>query len=127
MEVPDELVVQMQHERMKKRTAQTQSYQAYFSLDRTANERDVLFVSIPPDEHYERRLTYKQLYGVVFSAGYKQAKRITAHYVCHQSGRYCRAEGLVGWVQSPSGDLRKLGTFEKYLKKGKRDHFCHRV
>ena len=81
-------------------------------------ERDVLFVSITPDEHYERTLTYKQLYRAVSSLPDKQAKRITAHYVLGISqADIARAEGVSRNVVSASirRGLKKLAEILKNI------------
>jgi len=98
VEVPDEIVVQMQQWKRDEKAylRKRNRYQAYFSLDKNGGlERDILFVSITPDEHYERRLTHKQLYRALSSLPDKQAKRITVHYVLGIShADIARAEGV---------------------------------
>ena len=121
VEVPDELVVQMQQWKRDEKAylRKRNRYQAYFSLDRNSEmERDVLFVSITPDEHYERRLTHKQLYRALSSLPDKQAKRITAHYVLGISqADIARAEGVSRNVVSASirRGLKKLAEIMKNI------------
>ena len=119
--VPDELMVQMrQWKRDEKAYLRKRNrYQAYFSLDKNSGmERDILIVSITPDEHYERMLTYKQLYRALSSLPDKQAKRITAHYVLGISqADIARAEGVSRNVVSASirRGLRKLAEILKNI------------
>ena len=121
VEVPDEIVVQMQQWKLDEKAylRKRNRYQAYFSLDKNGGiERDVLFVSITPDEHYERRLTYKQLYRALSSLPDKQAKRITAHYVLGISqADIARAEGVSRNVVSASirRGLKKLAEILKNI------------
>lgn len=98
VEVPDEIVVQMQQWKRDEKAylRKRNRYQAYFSLDKNGGiERDILVVSITPDEHYERTITYKQLYEALASLPDRQAKRIIAHYVLGISqADIARAEGV---------------------------------
>ena len=121
VEVPDDLVIEMQQWNRDEKAYQRRRnrYQAYFSLDKNSGmERDVLFVSITPDESYERRLTYKQLYRALSSLPDKQAKRITAYYVLGISqADIARAEGVSRNVVSASirRGLRKLAEILKNI------------
>lgn len=57
-------------------------HKAYYSLDRGDGiEHSVLFVSLSPDEIYERKLTSEQLHAAIATLPDKQAKRIYAHYL----------------------------------------------
>ncbi len=119
VEVPDELVIEMQQWKRDEKAylRKRNRHQAYFSLDKNSGmERDVLFVSITPDEHYGRRLSYKQLYRALSSLQDKQAKRITAHYMLGISqADIARAEGVSRNVVSAS-IRRGLRTLAEILK-----------
>ncbi|CAM3658196.1 sigma-70 region 4 domain-containing protein [Cohnella lubricantis] len=59
----------------------TYRHRAYFSLDRNDGiEQHVLFLSISPEEYYERKLSRQQLYEAMCLLPEKSARRIYAHY-----------------------------------------------
>jgi RNA polymerase sigma-70 factor, ECF subfamily len=59
----------------------TYRHRAYYSLDRDDGiEQDVLFLSISPEEYYERKLSKQQLYEAMCQLPVKSARRIYAHY-----------------------------------------------
>lgn len=120
IEVPDELLAVFEeyaraeaaYERKKYR------YKAHYSLDRGDGiEHDILFVSLSPDEIYERKLTSEQLHAAIASLPDKQAKRIYAHYFMGMSKTaIARAEGVSeGTIRESIA--RGLQSIEKYLKK----------
>ena len=91
---------------------------ATYSLDREDGiERDILFVSLSPDELYERKLTQEQLHAAIASLPDKQAKRIYAHFFLGMSKTaIARAEG-VSKVSVAESIKRGLCSIEKFLKK----------
>lgn len=119
IEVSDELAVAFEHfnkaeaayERKKFR------YKAHYSLDRNDGiEHDILFVSLTPDEIYERRLTVEQLHTAIASLPDKQAKRIYAHYFMGMSKTtIAKAEGVSEKAIRIAIE-RGLKSIEKYLK-----------
>lgn len=92
-------------------------YKAHYSLDRgNGIEHDILFVSLSPDEIYERKLTSQQLHAAIASLPDKQAKRIYTHYFMGMSKTaIAKAEG-VSEKAVRIGIERGLHTIEKYLK-----------
>ena len=120
IDVPDELAqvfkeyakAEETYERTKRR------YKATYSLDREDGiERDILFVSLSPDELYERKLTQEQLHAAIASLPDKQAKRIYAHFFFGMSkAAIARSEG-VSKVSVSESIERGLCAIEKFLKK----------
>ena len=119
MEVPNELLdifeesarVEATYERKKYR------YKAHYSLDRGDGiEHDILFVSLSPDEIYERKLTSQQLHATIASLPEKQAKRIYAHYFMGMSKTAIAKSEGVSEKAVRIGIKRGLHTIEKYLK-----------
>lgn len=98
VEVPDELLAvfdeyvraEASYERKKYR------HKAHYSLDRgNGIEHDILFVSLSPDEIYERKLTSQQLHAAIASLPDKQTKQIYAHYFLGMSKTaIAKAEGV---------------------------------
>lgn len=92
-------------------------HKAYYSLDRGDGiEHSALFVSLSPDEVYERKLTNEQLHAAIATLSDKQAKRIYAHYFLGMSiTTIAKAEG-VNKSQVSRSINRGLTHLEKYLK-----------
>lgn len=119
IEVSDELAVAFEdfnkveaaYERKKFR------YKAHYSLDcNDGIEHDILFVSLTPDEIYERKLTTAQLHVAIASLPDKQAKRIYAHYFMGMSKTaIAKAEGVSEKAIRVAIE-RGLQSIEKYLK-----------
>ncbi|WP_019879981.1 sigma factor-like helix-turn-helix DNA-binding protein [Succinispira mobilis] len=119
VDVPDELLAifeesakaEAAYERKKFR------YKAHYSLDRGDGiEHDILFVSLSPDEIYERKLTSQQLHAAIASLPDKQAKRIYAHYFMGMSkSAIAKAEG-VNKSQISRSIKKALRSIEIYLK-----------
>ncbi len=64
----------------------TYRHRAYYSLDRNDGiEKDVLFLSISPEEYYERKLSRQQLYEALCQLPEKSARRIYAHFFSSMS------------------------------------------
>jgi RNA polymerase sigma-70 factor (ECF subfamily) len=59
----------------------TYRHRAYYSLDRNEGiEQDVLFLSISPEEYYERKLSNEQLYAAMCRLPEKSFRRVYAHF-----------------------------------------------
>jgi len=93
-------------------------YKAHYSLDRNDGiEHNVLFVSLSPDELYERKLTNEQVYAAIASLPDKQAKRIHAHYFMGMSkNAIAKIEGVSEKAIRVAIE-RGLRSIEKYLEK----------
>ena len=120
LEVPDEVANLFDDYKRTEQAYQRQKYRykAHYSLDRGDGiEHDILFVSLSPDEIYERKLTTEQLHAAIAALPDKQAKRIYAHYFMGMSKTaIAKAEGV------NEGTVREsiktgLHSIEKYLKK----------
>ncbi|MGX9754708.1 sigma factor-like helix-turn-helix DNA-binding protein [Clostridioides difficile] len=82
-DVPDEVFDILEEYRKAEQAyhSKINYHKAYYSLDRDDGiEHSALFVSLSPDEIYERKLTREQLHAAIASLPDKQAKRIYAHY-----------------------------------------------
>lgn len=92
-------------------------HKAYYSLDRGDGiEHSALFVSLSPDEIYERKLTTEQLHTAIATLPDKQAKRIYAHYFLGMSKTaIAKAEGTSA-SSVKNAIRRELCSLEKYLK-----------
>lgn len=92
-------------------------HKAYYSLDRDDGiEHSALFVSLSPDEIYERKLTREQLHAAIASLPDKQAKRIYAHYFLGMSKTaIAKAERVTEKAIRKSIE-RGLIYMEQYLK-----------
>ena len=119
VEVSDELFAIFEESARAEATYERKKYRykAHYSLDRGDGiEHDILFVSLSPDEIYERKLTSQQLHAAIASLPDKQAKRIYAHYFMGMSKTaIAKAEG-VSEKAVRIGIERGLHTIEKYLK-----------
>lgn len=93
-------------------------YRAYYSLDcGDGIEHQAIFTSVTPEEHYERKISYDQMYNALSKLPYKQARRIYAHFILGISqAEIGRKEGVSRKAVSLSifYGLRRL---EQYLKK----------
>ncbi|MEG2013267.1 MAG: sigma-70 family RNA polymerase sigma factor [Anaerovoracaceae bacterium] len=92
-------------------------HKAYYSLDSDDGiEHSALFVSLSPDEIYERKLTREQLHAAIATLPDKQAKRIYAHYFLGMSKTaIAKAEGVSEKAIRNSIE-RGLAYMEQYLK-----------
>lgn len=93
-------------------------HKAYFSLDREDGiERDILFVSLSPEEVYERKVTREHLHAAIATLSDKQAKRIYAHFFLNMSkAKIAKAEGVS--KESIGESIRRgLLKIECFLKK----------
>ena len=122
LEVSDELALQLlQWERDEKAYLRRRNrHRAYYSLNRADGiEHCMLFVSMSPDDHYERLLTLRQLYDAISMLPDKQAQRIIACYIRGLSqSSIAKAEGVSRNVVSKSirRGLKALGEILKNLK-----------
>ena len=120
IDIPDEVFSIFEEHRKAEQAYQSKVYyhKAYYSLDRGDSiEHSALFVSLSPDEIYERKLTTEQLHAAIATLPDKQAKRIYAHYFLGMSKTaIAKAEGVskatIG--QSLKGALKSI---EHFLKK----------
>ena len=120
IDIPDEVFDIFEEHRKAEQAYQSKLYyhKAYYSLDRGDGiEHSALFVSLSPDEIYERKLTNEQLHAAIATLPDKQAKRIYAHYFLGMSKTaIAKAEGVskatIG--QSIKGALKSI---EYFLKK----------
>lgn len=120
IDIPDEVFNIFEEHRKAEQAYQSKVYyhKAYYSLDRGDGiEHSALFVSLSPDEIYERKLTNEQLHSAIATLPDKQAKRIYAHYFLGMSKTaIAKAEGVskatIG--QSIKGALKSI---ENFLKK----------
>lgn len=120
IDVPDEVFNIFEEYRKAEQAYQSriQYHKAYYSLDRGDGiEHSVLFVSLSPDEIYERKLTTEQLHAAIATLPDKQAKRIYAHYFLGMSkAAIAKAEGV---SKATIGQSIKaaLKSIELFLKK----------
>lgn len=120
IELPDELVAVFDAYNKAESTYNRQKYRykAQYSLDRGDGiEHDILFVSLSPDEIYERKLTTEQLHAAIAALPDKQAKRIYAHYFMGLSKTAIASAEGVSKVTIGESIQRGLKSIEQYLKK----------
>ncbi len=93
-------------------------HRAYYSLDAEDGiERDFILLVLSPQEIYERKLSYQELYAAINSLPEKQAKRIYAHFFLDMSkAQIARIEGIDPSSVKESIE-RGLKRMEKFLKK----------
>lgn len=119
IDIPDEVFNIFEEHRKAEQAYQSRIryHKAYYSLDRGDGiEHSALFVSLSPDEIYERKLTNEQLHAAIATLPDKQAKRIYAHYFLGMSiTTIAKAEG-VNKSQVSRSINRGLTHLEKYLK-----------
>lgn len=120
IDIPDEVFDIFEEHRKAEQAYQSKVYyhKAYYSLDRGDGiEHSALFVSLSPDEIYERKLTNEQLHAAIATLPDKQAKRIYAHYFLGMSiTAIAKAERVSKATisQSIKGALKSM---EHFLKK----------
>lgn len=119
IDVPDEVFNIFEDYRKAEQAYQSRIryHKSYYSLDRGDGiEHSALFVSLSPDEIYERKLTNEHLHAAIAALPDKQAKRIYAHYFLGMSiTTIAKAEG-VNKSQVSRSIIRGLTHLEKYLK-----------
>ncbi|MFA6850061.1 MAG: sigma-70 family RNA polymerase sigma factor [Selenomonadaceae bacterium] len=118
--IPDEVFNIFEEYRKAEQAYQSKIryHKAYYSLDRGDGiEHSALFVSLSPDEIYERKLTNEQLHAAIATLSDKQAKRIYAHYFLGMSKTaIAKAEG-VSEAAVRVGIEKALTNLEKIFKK----------
>ena len=119
IDIPDEVFNIFEEYRKAEQAYQSRIryHKAYYSLDRGDGiEHTALFVSLSPDEIYERKLTTEQLHAAIATLPDKQAKRIYAHYFLGMSKTaIAKAEGVTEKAIRNSIE-RGLTYMEQYLK-----------
>ncbi|MBS5083815.1 MAG: sigma-70 family RNA polymerase sigma factor [Clostridiales bacterium] len=117
-DVPDEVFNILEEYRKAEQAYRSKInyHKAYYSLDLDDGiEHSALFVSLSPDEIYERKLTREQLHAAIATLPDKQAKRIYAHYFLGMSiTAIAKAEG-VNKCQVTRSISRGLSHLEKFL------------
>ena len=118
--VPDE-VAELMREYDRKEAAyrrRTYYHHAQYSLDRGDGiEYEAVFLSVSPEEIYERKVTMAQLHAAIATLPDKQAKRLNAYYFMGMSkAEIARAEGVSRSQVTRSIELA-LASLEKFLKK----------
>ena len=119
IEVPEEVAATFSEFEHKEAAYRLRTYRhkAYYSLDRDDGiEHAALFVSLSPNELYERKVTMQELYAAIASLPDKQAKRVYAHYILGMSKtEIAKAEGVNEKVVRLAIE-RGLRNMEKLLK-----------
>ena len=117
--VPDEVAaILMEYDRGEAAYRKRVSYhKAYYSLDRGDGiEREAVFLSMSPDEIYERKVTMLQLHAALVSLPDKQAKRIYAYCLLGLSMKDIARNERVS-VEAVSNSIRRgLCNLKKCLK-----------
>lgn len=117
VEVSDELLAIFQESVRTKAAYERKKYRykAHYSLDRNDGiEHDILFVSLSPDEIYERKLTSQQLHASIASLPDKQEKQIYAHYFMGMSKTsIAKAEGVSEKAVRIGIERGKDGTYKE--------------
>lgn len=120
IEVDDEVMLLLKRFELDENAYQLRTYRhkAYYSLDRNDGiEHEIVFISLSPQEIYERKVTSQELYAAINSLPEKQAKRIYAHFFLGMSkAAIAKAEGIHESTvrESINGGLKNI---EKFLKK----------
>lgn len=119
IEVPDDVLIAFEDSKKAEEAYHRRKYRnkAQYSLDCDDGiENDILFVSLSPDEIYERQLTSQQLHAAIAALPDKQAKRIYAHYFMDMSkAEIAKAEG-VNKSQVTRSIAKALKSIEAFLK-----------
>ncbi|MFP3156504.1 sigma-70 family RNA polymerase sigma factor [Lachnospiraceae bacterium ZAX-1] len=119
IDIPDEVFDVFEVHRKKEQAYQSKIryHKAYYSLDRGDGiEHSALFVSLSPDEIYERKLTSEQLHAAIATLPDKQAKRIYAHFFMNMSKAAIAKAERVNKSQVTRSINRGLAQIEKFLK-----------
>ena len=118
--VPDEAAELMREYDRKEAAYRRRTYyhHAQYSLDRGDGiEYEAVFLSVSPEEIYERKVTMEQLHAAIASLPDKQAKRIYARYFLNLDVEaIARSEG-VSTTAVKYSIQHGLRNMEKYLKK----------
>ncbi len=118
--VPDEVAALMREYDRKEAAYRRRTYyhHAQYSLDRGDGiEYEAVFLSVSPEEIYERKVTMEQLHAAIASLPDKQAKRIYARYFLNLDlEAIARSEGI-SIAAVDNSIQRELRNMEKFLKK----------
>jgi RNA polymerase sigma-70 factor (ECF subfamily) len=119
IEVADEIALSLKRFKLDDSAYRLRTYRhkAYYSLDRNDGiEHEIVFISLSPQEIYERRITNQELYAAINSLPEKQAKRIYAYFFLGMSrASIAKAEGVRESAVRESIE-RGLKNIEKFLK-----------
>ncbi|RJE47926.1 RNA polymerase subunit sigma-24 [Dehalobacter sp. MCB1] len=119
VEVADEIASSLKLFKLSEKAYQLRIYRhkAYYSLDRGDGiEQEIVFISLSPQEIYERKVTNRELYAAINSLPEKQAKRIYAYFFLGISkAAIARADGI-GESAVRESIERGLKNIEKFLK-----------
>ncbi len=93
-------------------------YKAYYSLDcNDGLEREIVFLSVSPEEIFERKVTHEELHAAMTELSSKQSKRIYAHCILGMTvAQIAKSEG-VNWHSVNNSIRCGLERLEKILKK----------
>lgn len=120
IDVPEEMAELLRFYNAKEATNERKLryHKAWVSLDQHEGyERDILYVSLSPEEIYERKVTREQLHAAMETLTDKQAKRIYAHFFLGLSkSDIARTEGISREAVCESID-QGLEKIERSLKK----------
>lgn len=119
IDIPDEVFNIFEEYRKAEQAYQSKLryHKAYYSLDRGDGiEHSALFVSLSPNEIYERKLTNEQLHAAIATLPDKQAKRIYAHYFLGISKTAIAKAESINKSQVTRSINQGLSHLEKYLK-----------
>lgn len=119
IDIPDEVYDIFETYRKAEQAYQSKLHyhKAYYSLDRDDGiEHRALFVSLSPDEIYERKLTSDQLHAAIATLPDKQAKRIYAHYFLGMSKTAIAKAEAVSETAIRNSIEKGLRNLEKILK-----------
>lgn len=119
IEVADEIALSLKRFELDESAYRLRTYRhkAYYSLDRNDGiENEIIFISLSPQEIYERRITNNELYAAINSLPEKQAKRIYAYFFLGMSkADIAKAEGVRESAVRESIE-RGLKNIEKFFK-----------
>lgn len=118
--VPDEVAAALVEFDRLEAAYQRRTYyhRAQYSLDRGDGiEYEARFLSVSPEEVYERKVTMEQLHAAMSALPDKQAKRIYARYFLDlETEAIARSEGIS--VSAVNYSIQRgLRNIEKFLKK----------
>lgn len=119
IDVPDEIFNIFEKHRKAEQAHRSKVYynKAYYSLDHGDGiEHNAVFVSLTPDEIYERKLTNEQLHAAIATLPDKQAKRIYAYFFLGMSKTAIAKAEKINKSQVTRSINRGLVQIEKFLK-----------
>ena len=119
IEVAEEIALSLKHFELDEKAYQLRTYRhkAYYSLDRGDGiEHEIVFISLSPQEIYERRVTNQELCVAINSLPEKQAKRIYAHFFLNMSKAAIAKAEDVGESAVRESIERGLKNIERFLK-----------